>query len=40
MAALSFAAMYVLTHAMENAFANAIPNLHQFYMAGLMAALW
>ena len=38
MAVLSFAAMYVLMYAMVNAFANAIPNLNQFYMAGLMAA--
>jgi uncharacterized protein (DUF305 family) len=38
MAVSSFAAMYVLMYAMVNAFANAIPNLNQFYMAGLMAA--
>lgn len=38
MAAWSFTAMYVLMYAMVNAFANAIPNLNQFYMAGLMAA--
>jgi len=38
MAVLSFAAMYVLMYAMVNAFANAIPNLNQFYMAGLMTA--
>lgn len=38
MTALSFAAMYVLMYAMVNAFANVIPNLNQFYMAGLMVA--
>lgn len=38
MAALSFAAMYVLMYAMVNAFDNALPNVNQFYMAGLMAA--
>jgi len=38
MAALSFVAMYVLMYAMVNAFGNAIPNLNQAYMAGLMVA--
>lgn len=38
MTALSFAAMYVFMYAMVNVFTNAIPNLNQFYMAGLMAA--
>lgn len=38
MAVLSFVAMYVLMYAMVNVLANAIPNLNQFYMAGLMAA--
>jgi hypothetical protein len=38
MAALSFVAMYVLMYAMVNTFSNVIPNLDQFYMAGLMAA--
>ena len=36
MVALSFASMYVLMYAMVNAFANALPNINQFYMAGLM----
>lgn len=39
MTALSFAGMYVLMYAMVNTFSNAIPNLNQFYMVGLMAAL-
>lgn len=38
MAVLSFAAMYVLMYAMVNTFDNVLPNLNQFYMAGLMAA--
>jgi uncharacterized protein (DUF305 family) len=38
MAVLSFAAMYVLMYAMVNAFENVLPNVNQFYMAGLMAA--
>jgi uncharacterized protein (DUF305 family) len=38
MALLSFAAMYVLMFAMVNTFDNVLPNLNQFYMAGLMAA--
>jgi uncharacterized protein (DUF305 family) len=38
MAALSFAAMYVLMYAMVERFANVHPNLNQAYMAGLMTA--
>jgi uncharacterized protein (DUF305 family) len=38
MALLSFAAMYVLMYAMVDAFDNVLPNVNQFYMAGLMAA--
>lgn len=38
MAVLSFMAMYILMYAMVDTFANVIPNLNQFYMAGLMAA--
>jgi uncharacterized protein (DUF305 family) len=37
MVVLSFAAMYILMYAMVDTFANVIPNLNQFYMAGLMA---
>lgn len=37
MVALSFAAMYVLMYAMVNVLANALPNVNQFYMAGLMS---
>ena len=36
MAVLSFISMYVLMYAMVNAFENVIPNINQFYMAGLM----
>lgn len=36
MVALSFAAMYVLMYSMVNTFDNVIPNIDQFYMAGLM----
>ena len=36
MTLLSFASMYVLMYAMVNVFANALPNVNQFYMAGLM----
>ena len=36
MAVLSFASMYILMYAMVNTFANVIPNVNQFYMAGLM----
>jgi hypothetical protein len=38
MTALSFVAMYVLMYAMVNVAGNALPNLNQFYMAGLMTA--
>jgi uncharacterized protein (DUF305 family) len=38
MAVLSFISMYVLMYAMVNAFENVIPNINQFYMAGLMTA--
>ncbi len=36
MTVLSFASMYVLMYAMVNVFANALPNVNQLYMAGLM----
>jgi len=36
MAVLSFASMYVLMYSMVDRFANVIPNVNQFYMAGLM----
>lgn len=36
MVLLSFVAMYVLMYSMVNTFSNAIPNINQFYMAGLM----
>jgi uncharacterized protein (DUF305 family) len=36
MAVLSFVSMYVLMYAMVNTFGNVIPNINQFYMAGLM----
>jgi uncharacterized protein (DUF305 family) len=36
MAALSFAAMYVLMYAMVDSFSNVHANLNQLYMAGLM----
>lgn len=36
MVLLSFASMYVLMYAMVNQFNNVIPNINQFYMAGLM----
>ena len=38
MAALHFAAMYVLMYAMVNTFRDAVPNLNQAYMAALMTA--
>ncbi len=38
MIVISFIAMYVLMYAMVNSFANAVPNINQFYMAGLMTA--
>lgn len=38
MAVLSFISMYALMYAMVDAFENVIPNINQFYMAGLMTA--
>lgn len=35
---LSFVAMFVLMYAMVDRYANAVPNLNQVWMAGLMAA--
>lgn len=35
---LSFLAMYVLMYAMVDVLGNALPNLNQFYMVGLMVA--
>lgn len=35
---LSFFAMYVLMYAMVDRFENAVPNINQVYMAGLMTA--
>lgn len=37
MMVLSFVAMYVLMYAMVDRIENAIPNVNQFYMAGLMS---
>ena len=37
MTLLSFAAMYVLMYAMVNQLDNVLPNINQFYMAGLMS---
>jgi uncharacterized protein (DUF305 family) len=34
---LSFIAMYILMYAMVDKLANVIPNVNQFYMAGLMS---
>lgn len=36
MVVLSFISMYILMYAMVDTFANVIPNINQFYMAGLM----
>lgn len=36
MVLLSFVAMYVLMYSMVNTYSKAIPNINQFYMAGLM----
>lgn len=36
MGVLSFISMYVLMYAMVNTFSNVLPNVNQFYMAGLM----
>jgi len=38
MLGLSFVAMYVLMYAMVDRLGNAVPNINQFYMAGLMTA--
>lgn len=38
MVLLSFLAMYGLMYAMVDRLENVVPNLNQFYMAGLMAA--
>lgn len=38
MLVVSFAAMYVLMYAMVDTFANALSNVNQIYMAGLMTA--
>ena len=38
MAVLSFISMYVLMYAMVDKLANVIPNINQFYMAGLMTS--
>jgi uncharacterized protein (DUF305 family) len=37
MTVLSFIAMYILMYAMVDRFENVIPNVNQFFMAGLMA---
>ncbi|MFV8361005.1 DUF305 domain-containing protein [Flavobacterium sp. LS1P3] len=36
MIVVSFIAMYILMYSMVDVFANVIPNINQFYMAGLM----
>ncbi|MFE3868959.1 DUF305 domain-containing protein [Flavobacterium sp. LS2P90] len=36
MIVLSFITMYILMYSMVDVFANVIPNINQFYMAGLM----
>ncbi|WP_205687072.1 DUF305 domain-containing protein [Chitinophaga pollutisoli] len=38
MVILSFISMYILMYAMVDTFSNVIPNVNQFYMAGLMAS--
>lgn len=37
MTVLSFIAMYILMYSMVDSLENVIPNINQFYMAGLMA---
>lgn len=37
MTILSFAAMYILMYSMVDRFSNVVPNVNQFYMAGLMS---
>ena len=38
MVIISFIAMLILMYSMVDKFANVIPNINQFYMAGLMTA--
>ncbi len=38
MVIISFIAMFILMYSMVDKFANVIPNINQFYMAGLMTA--
>ena len=38
MIVISFIAMFILMYSMVDKFANVIPNINQFYMAGLMTA--
>jgi uncharacterized protein (DUF305 family) len=38
MAIISFIAMYLLMYAMVDKLSNVIPNINQFYMAGLMTS--
>ncbi|MGH6609875.1 MAG: DUF305 domain-containing protein, partial [Burkholderiaceae bacterium] len=38
MTVLMFGAMYALMYAMVDRFENVVPNVNQFYMAGLMTA--
>ena len=37
MVVLSFISMYILMYSMVDAFRNVVPNVNQFYMAGLMS---
>lgn len=37
MIVLSFISMYILMYSMVDAFRNVVPNVNQFYMAGLMS---
>jgi uncharacterized protein (DUF305 family) len=37
MTVLSFICMYILMYSMVDTFSNVVPNINQFYMAGLMA---
>jgi uncharacterized protein (DUF305 family) len=38
MVVISFIAMYALMYAMVDSFANVLPNINQFFMAGLMTS--
>ena len=38
MVIISFIAMFILMYSMVDKFANVVPNINQFYMAGLMIA--